>query len=59
MKNIGIGLKCLFVIIMNEINELNETIPGGNKLNSWLNSKRKVRSVKYHLKHIYIYIYIK
>lgn len=45
MKNIGIGLKCLFVIIMNEINELNETIPGGNKLNSC-----NVQSLKCRLK---------
>ena len=46
MKTIGIGLKCCLIII----NELNEMIPGGNKLNSWLNSKRKVQFLKYRLR---------
>ena len=46
------NIKMLSIIIMNELNEM---IPGGNKLNSWLNSKRKVQSLKYRLRHIYIY----
>ena len=45
------NIKMLSIIIMNELNEM---IPGGNKLNSWLNSKRKVQSLKYRLRHIYI-----